>query len=134
MQHPRPDRTLVLGKTVVEVWDGNCVRTTLPDGAVIMAAPQDSDDYRRRAWDHGYQHDTFALCAEHEVGHSLLAYLLGLPESPALRAAVTAQEATHLTNWDEAATLALAAYCNHAGVRLLDLAERYSSRDRIGDG
>ena len=47
--------------------------TVFRDGARCAAVPHDTEDYRQRARDLGYGDDTWAMCWQHELGHSLLA-------------------------------------------------------------
>lgn len=124
---PRPDRVLTIGLTTVELWPG-VARTTLPDGAVVMAAPHDTDEYRSRAYDLGYGDDTARMAVEHDLAHVLVAELLGLPESPALRAAAGGSPPAWLTDREEHAVLALQLFANSAGVDLIADAARLRPR------
>lgn len=60
------------------------VETHFPDGTVLVACPEDDDDYRRTARDCGYGEDVWALCREHELIHQFLAVRMGLDCSPTL--------------------------------------------------
>lgn len=64
--------------------DTHYLETAFPDGTKVPAAPQDTDDYRATAFRLGYGTDTWAMCREHELAHTELAELLGLPYSPTL--------------------------------------------------
>jgi len=50
-----PDAVYRIGDTTIELWP-NCVRTILPDGAEVVAAPNGTD--------------TLADCADHEIAHT----------------------------------------------------------------
>ena len=71
---------------------GDVTVTTLPDGAVVTAAPEDTDSYRETAKTLGYGDDTALMCYEHELLHTIVARMLGLPESPVMRAVVNGTE------------------------------------------
>ncbi len=91
----------------------------------VDALPHDSGEYRQRAFDLGYGTDTARMSREHEVGHSLLAHLLGLPASPTLI------EVAHGRTWrhwrqEEAAVLALQGYARVAKVDLEAVAIKLS--------
>lgn len=110
------------GMTIERHTDGLTV-TRLADGAEIHARPQDDGTYRARAVSLGYGADTAAMSREHELGHAILATMLGLPESPTLRGVA---DGNYWPNWreEEAAVLALQAYARAAGVGLEDIADR----------
>lgn len=110
---------LTFGRTVVEIWDRDCVRTTLPDGAEVVAAPEPTASYRAKAEGLGYGADSMRMCVEHEVTHSALAAWLGLPESPTLGRVARGQGDSVLTGLEEDAVLALQRFANAAGVNLL---------------
>lgn len=128
--HPRPDRIIAVGRTVIEVWDGNCVRTTLPDGQQVIAAPEDNDAYRKTARDCGYGADTFRLCVEHETCHALIAEITCLAESPTMRGVAAGRSATPLTDAEEGAVIAIQKFCRAAGIDLLALADCFCCRRR----
>lgn len=67
------------------------VETVFPDGAIVPAAPMDTESYRQEARDSGYGDDTWRLCAEHELTHHMLAEYAGLPNSPILRAVASGE-------------------------------------------
>jgi hypothetical protein len=94
------------GRTLVEVFDGY-VRTTLPDGSPIHAVPGDSKEDVARAHALGYCGDVWLMTRDHDRFHAMLAYALGLQESPALRNTANAVKPTLLTDLEEAAVLAI---------------------------
>jgi hypothetical protein len=118
-----PDRVIRIGGTLIEIWSGNCARTTLPTGRVLMAAPQDNAAYRQRAIELGYGKDTFRMCVEHETAHTMIACALGLPYSQTLDKAAQAITGTALHDREEAIILALQDFCNASGIDLLAAAE-----------
>ena len=119
----RPDRILVVGGTVIELWPGY-TRTTLPGGGEIHAAPQDNDAYRARAHALGYGDDTARMSRDHELSHTILAALLDLAVSPALQSVVRGTGPSVITGRDEDAALALQAFAVAARADLLAVAER----------
>lgn len=131
MSATRPNRIVVLGWTVVELWGHDFTRTILPDGTEVPAAPQDDDSYRERAAVLGYGADTASMSREHELAHVLLSYILGLPESPALRAAANDAGPSDLTGMEEDAVMAIQRFARAAGVDLVEVALRISRADRI---
>lgn len=114
----RPEQILVLGGTVVEVW-GDSLRTILPDGATVPAAPQDNDAYRATAARLGYGDDTLRMCLEHEAAHSAVCAWLGLTESPTLGRVARGQGSTAVTDAEEDMVLAIQRFCRASGIDLL---------------
>lgn len=114
----RPDEVLVLGATVFEIWP-DCVRTILPDGGVVVGAPQDNESYRATAFRLGYGADTAAMCRDHEAAHSWICALLGLPASPTLSVVAHCEPGGGLTCAEEDLVLALQRFCRLAGIDLM---------------
>ena len=114
-------KTLAISETTIELHDDGLTVTVLPDGSRVEARPQGNPTYAARAAALGYGADVARMSREHEIGHSLLAEWLGLPESPTLRGVASG---AHWPHWpeEEAAVLALAAFSNAAGVSLEDVA------------
>lgn len=74
-----------LGQTLIQVWpDKHYLQTVYRDGTYVPAAPQDTEEYRQRARDLGYGENTWLMCVEHEICHTLLAMSQGRVVSPAL--------------------------------------------------
>lgn len=92
-------------------------------GRTVFGAPEPTPAYALLARQIGYGADTARMCVDHELMHSALAHLLGLPASPTLtRVAVDpAAPATDLTRLEEMAVLAVQAYALQAGVDLVTL-------------
>jgi len=65
-------------------FDTETVQTEFSDGTVCLAQPQYNDDYRNTAERLGYGDDTWTMCWEHELFHTMLALNEGLPYSPVL--------------------------------------------------
>lgn len=77
-------RLLRLGEVRILIWpERPYVRTVFPDGAVVHAVPEDTEEQRETARELGYPSDR-ELTIEHDSCHSLLAHLRGLPYSPVL--------------------------------------------------
>ena len=98
--------------------EGYC-HTEFADGARAVARPEDTPEYLATARRLGYGDDTAQLCVEHELTHSLLAYLAHLadptlpPHSPALwdvAHGYAGGEGRHAE--EEARVLAFQAYLN----------------------
>lgn len=116
----RPARVLTYSNgSIVQIWP-DCVRTILPDGREVVAAPQDNDAYRATAERLGYGADVRRMSVEHEVLHNWACALLGLPESPTLGRVARGEGDTVLTGLEEEMVLAIARFANAAGVNLSD--------------
>jgi len=118
-------QSLRLGSSVIDFFDGDLTVTTLADGKRIPACPQEGDEYRRRARDLGYGDDIAAMSRDHEVAHTLIAVIIGLPESPTLRGVADGKFWPHWRS-EEAAVLGLQQFARAAGVDLIAAAERLS--------
>jgi hypothetical protein len=69
----------------VAIWHGaQYLETVFYDGTRVAAAPQDTDSYRAQAERLGYGDDTWAMCRDHETGHTWLSERLGEPYSRTL--------------------------------------------------
>jgi hypothetical protein len=119
-----PAHRLVFGGTVVEVWP-DCVATHLPGGAEVVAAPQDNDSYRATAQRLGYGPDTFRMMRDHEILHTAIAHLLGLPESPTLRGVAEGKGSTPLTDLEEDVVCSLAKLASMVGIDLMVALSRF---------
>lgn len=116
------EQLVLAGCVVCLCEDGNTL-SLYPDGATVHARAEDTDAYRLTAAAHGYGDDTAALSREHELGHHVLAHLLGLSYSPTMRAIGLGQsDPTGLV--EEAAVLALQRYARAMGVSLIEVARR----------
>lgn len=96
--------------TTVRVLPG-WIETTLPDGALIVARPNEGAEHVARARSLGYGSDVWAMTMEHDPTHAQLAHMLGLKESPALRQA-SRGETSELAGLEECAVLAIQAFRN----------------------
>jgi hypothetical protein len=123
MNHQRPQKIVVLGGVIFEDW-GRSVRTILPDGAVVVGAPQDNDSYRATARRLGYGTHVALQNRDHELCHSLLSALLGLRMSPTLAGVARGEEPDALRHAEEAMVLATQKFARMAGVDLMDAAAR----------
>lgn len=76
----------MLGAVTVDVYDD--IETLVhrwPDGAELVATSNPHDpEHVDRAWQLGYQGDTWAMSREHELLHHELAVAHGYPWSPTL--------------------------------------------------
>lgn len=78
-------QVLQLGQCQVRIFDEvKYLETLFSDGTRVPAAPEDNQAYRENAERLGYGADTWAMCREHEIAHTQLMQLLGLPHSPSL--------------------------------------------------
>jgi hypothetical protein len=113
------------GEVTVDILSGLTI-TTLADGSKVPADHAEQPGQAEIAVAHGYD-SAEELNRDHDLAHSLLSHMIGLEASPTL-AGVTAGK--HFKYWqvEEAAVLALQAFCKVAGVDLMDLARRYSSK------
>ena len=77
--------TIPLGQCVFALDLANqYAETRFADGTTVPACPHDTDDYRETARQLGYGADTWAMCWQHEMFHTVLAIAAGLPYSPTL--------------------------------------------------
>ncbi len=112
-----------LGSTTVEIHRGYTV-TRFADGAEEHALHGEQPGRAETARGLGYPHAE-AMNADHDLAHSIVCHVLGMPWSPTLRA--VADGKTHpLWQREEAAALAFQAFANAAGVPLIEVARRLS--------
>jgi hypothetical protein len=84
------------GITVVEVWPAvHYLQTVYRDGSLVSAAPHETNEYRRTAELLGYGDDTWSMCLEHEIFHTLIAMAEGRAVSVALWAVAHHSEVLH---------------------------------------
>jgi hypothetical protein len=119
---PRPFALAAPG-CIVEMHAHGLTATRFPGLAPVDALPEDTGEYRARAVSLGYGGDTARMSREHELGHALLAHLLGLPCSPTMRG-IALRETGVGPFWpawrdEEACVLALQRYARSAGVDLV---------------
>lgn len=114
--------SVTLGETSVDFYDIG-VDTVLPDGTNVWAEPQGSEGYRHMARDLGYGEDTLEMCREHELGHSVLAALMGMPYSPTMWGLTHPPHNPHYKE-EEAVVLSLQRYCRVMGTKMIELAWR----------
>lgn len=124
MPDPAP---LIFGGTTV-AHEGPYTITTLPGGARIVAAVENTDAYRVTALRLCYGSDTLRMMREHEAGHAWLAHVIGLPESPTLRNVADGLGDTALTGLEEDAVCCIQRFANAAGIRLSDVFARWADR------
>lgn len=111
------------GDVTVEIGDA-FTATHLPNGATVTAAHCEQRGQAVLAEELGYD------CAEdmnreHDMLHSLLAHLLGLPASPTLEGVAGKRTYRHWRE-EEAAVFAIARYARCAGLDLMAVAERWN--------
>ena len=131
--HPRPRRvgvdacvvavtTYRLGAATVQQTERYTI-TRYDDGGQVVAdhAPQPGQE--ATAAEHGLAVE--AMNRDHDMAHTLLAVMLGLPASPTLAGVASGK---HWPHWwaEERAVLALQGYAAAAGVDLRDVAARLS--------
>lgn len=116
-----------LGHAVVEMHLSGLTVTRTTAGEV-PAMPECTPYQAASAKALGYGDDLARASREHELAHSLLAVLLGLPESPTLHGVARGR---HWQHWraEEAAALALQRFARMAGV---DLVARARALDGTG--
>jgi hypothetical protein len=64
--------------------DQRYLETLFEDGTKVPACPQDNDKYRSQARQLGYGDDTWRMCKDHEMAHTVVCQAFGLPYSPTL--------------------------------------------------
>lgn len=87
---------------------------TLPDGKKVTAVAHTGPEDVARAHALGYGGDLWAMTREHDLLHAKLAAMLGLPESPVLRSAVSDAWDGELIGAEECAVLAIQRFWNLA--------------------
>lgn len=107
-------QTYEYGNTTVRVFESH-VETTLPDGQVVYATPMHDEESVARAHSLGYEGDVVAMTLDHDRLHAALSHALGLPESPALRAAASGGPSTMVTGAEEDMVLAAQRLMNLVG-------------------
>jgi hypothetical protein len=79
------------------------VYTLFPDGSELYATPNHDPESLRNAASLGYGDDTARMSRDHEVSHTFLAVVLGLPFSPTLYNAARPGHADDTRRrWEEA--------------------------------
>ena len=104
--------------TIIELGKG-FVHTTLPDGRRVNAVPQPGSQLSL-AESLGMTVDQLTM--SHDPLHSILAVALGLPCSPALKAAADHAGWSEVTRREEEAVLALSAYVHALGLNVVQVA------------
>lgn len=102
------------GGTEVRIGPAGVV-TRLPSGDVIRARP--NAESAAMADRLGYGADVKALTSDHDPLHVWLANVCGLPSSAALSAVAAHRSGDRLAALEEAAVLAVQAYCRAAGLQ-----------------
>ncbi len=121
-----------LGDSTVTHMDDYTV-TSFPDGTRVVSEHGYNPEQQKTADDH--QMTVEEMNRGHDLAHSLLADLLGLPASPTLKA-VAGRPYTPYYEWwwvEERAVLALQAYAKVAGVDLGALAAKRSRDVATGE-
>ncbi len=112
-------RSYRLGEARIDLYDTG-LETTM-DGVSLWAEPEDNQEYRDFARTLGYGEDTLRMSREHEVAHTILSVLMGLPYSPTLYRAATAVPSDIVDRTEEAMVLAFQRCCRVRDVSILDL-------------
>jgi hypothetical protein len=115
---------ILLGGVTVAIHDGWTL-TRFADGAELHALHAVQPGQSKTAKALGYP-SAAALNREHDLAHSMLARLLGLPHSPTLRDAAAGKPATDLHAAEEEAVLAIQRFARALGIDLVDAALRLS--------
>lgn len=118
-------RSFRLGSTTVEIHDGWSV-TRFADGEELHALHGEQPGQAEVAKWLGMSVERMNVT--HDIAHSLLCHLLGLPHSGSLRAAATRSKPRDVDWIEEEAVLALQKFAHAAGVDLLEVAQRVSER------
>lgn len=113
------------GHVSVDIGEGYTV-TTLADGSKVPASHEEQGGQAEIAAAHGYD-SAEELNRDHDLGHSLLAAMVGLDASPTLQGVASG---SYFEYWkvEEQAVLSLQAFCRVVGVDICDLARRYEYR------
>jgi hypothetical protein len=103
--------------TLIERWAWGS-RVRLPDGAVVLGAPQHTDDYYATANRLGYGDDVVGMARDHDPAHAALCDWLGMADSVALRISAGLGGDPVTASAEEDAVLSLQRFCKLAGVKL----------------
>lgn len=116
---------LQFGDAVVAVHDWGTI-IAWPDGTSVPGAPEDTDDYRKTAREHGYGDDTLSLCREHELMHVALCDWLGMssPVMENLRRG-GGMAGAEIRQMEEAAVLAVQRFARAMDVDLVEAMMKY---------
>jgi hypothetical protein len=120
-------RTIRLGGALIELHDDGLTVTRF-GARQVDARPHHTGEYQQRAFDLGYGADVARMSREHELTHSILAHLLGLPASPTLMGIATGKLWRHWRR-EEAAVLGLQGFARAAGTDLQAIALKLSQQD-----
>lgn len=113
------------GEVTVEIGDGLTL-TRIPDGSIVPATHSEQAGQAALARELGYS-SVEDMNREHDMLHSLLAHLLGLPASPTLEG-VASKQTYQYWREEEAAVFALCKFAHCTGVDLTVIAEQLSDR------
>lgn len=120
-------KPIVLGETVIELYDDGTTITRFLDGTSVPAQAQDTDEYRARAQALSYGDDTAAMSRDHEILHTLLPVLMGKRRSNVLW--TVAHDIRGFSSWqEESMVLALQQYCRQHDIDVVALAESWATR------
>jgi hypothetical protein len=113
--------TLCFGDAVVSVYDRGTV-ITWSDGTFVAGEPEDTDEYRSTAREHGYGEDTLALCREHELLHVALCYWMGVasPVMEFLRRKPEEMAGAEIRELEEAAVLAVQKFARAMNIDIVE--------------
>ena len=117
--------TYRLGRATIE-HDLSQTHTVFDDGAHVVALHAPQARQAETAAQHGLT--VCGMNRTHDLAHSLLAVMLGLPASPTLEAVARGERWPHWHR-EEAAVLCLQGYAAALGISLEDVAARWSKRD-----
>ena len=119
---------LCFGDAVVSI-HGRGTVIAWPDGTFVPGEPEDTDEYRNTAFEHGYGSDTLALCQEHELLHVALCHWLGIssPVMEALRLSKSGEMAgAEIRTLEEAAVLAVQKFAKAMDIDLVEQMSQHS--------
>lgn len=121
-----PNDTLTFGDTVVSIEPWGSV-ITWPDGSSVIGMPEDTDEYRATAINHGYDDDTLALCQEHELMHVALCHWLGTVSPVMEEMRTPGMAGSEIRRYEEAAVLAIQSFARAMDVDLIAAMRRHAS-------
>jgi hypothetical protein len=112
---------ITLAGAAIDINDNGQTNTLYPDGAWVQAYPKPDEVYLATARAQGYGDNPMLMCREHELGHHLIAALLGLPHSPTMWAVAHGTE-DPTGPLEEAAVMAVQRFARAVGASLVDAA------------
>lgn len=113
-------RTYRIGAATITLYPCGTTTTRFSDGREVIAAAEETPEYRARARALGYAEDIVLMSQEHELLHSYCAEILGLEESKTLAGVARGKFWAHWHD-EECLVLAMQKMCRTLGISVEEL-------------